>query len=234
MRLLSSIVKAKSMTAGINMKSSRASELPEEWHQEMILQAIRKSRHIDNEAGKRADEIINLANETSGHIWRAAEKNGYAAGFEQGYSVGRKTSETEGEKALCEIKTIIDTIEEDRNRQLENQRQDMIMLSLEIAKKIMKQQITVQEEAIMKMLEEIILENRSEASVKICISEYSKCLDLKIDRELTEKIRNMAKNISVTVTKDEDVIMVETSSGIVDISFPTQLEHIRETISHRI
>lgn len=239
---MSSIVKAKSISGqGVgnsfdeeqNFKryhSQANMNISPETHQEMILQAIRKSRHIDFEAGKRAEIIIEKANRTRTEIEGDAEKQGFAKGFEEGKESGRLEATVKLEKALGEITSIVKTIKQERVIWLENQKEDLATVSLEIAKKIMKQQISLSDEALLKMLEDVIHENRNEASIKIYLSEYIRTMDLRIDKDLCEKIRNIAKNISVTVMKEEEVIMVETSSGIVDISFASQMENIKEAI----
>ena len=242
MRSLSSIVKAESLTNGSGKKESAEdqnynryfnpgkSNLKDESHQEMILQAIRKSRHIDSEAGRRAEAIIEAATQTGEQIKHEAEKIGFAEGLEKGIVEGKKTAERRAEAAISDLRAIAEAFKEDQRRQQESQQDEIIALSLAIAKKIMKQQIEVQENAIVKMLEDVIHENRGESSIKIFLSEYSKSVDFRVDKDLTEKIRNMARNISVTVVKDEDILMVETSSGIVDINMMSQLGHIEEAI----
>ena len=239
---MSSIVKAKSISGlGISdsysdeEKNSRYKnkgqfESSAESHQEMILQAIRRSRHIDIEAAKRAENIIEKANRTKKEIQDEAIKKGFAEGIELGKAAGRKDSNAQFEKALQEIETIVEAVRKERISWIENQKDDLANVSLEIARKIMKQQINTSDEAILKMLEDVIHENRNETSIKIYLSEYSKTMDLKVDKALSEKIRNIAKNISVSLIKEEDVIMIETSSGIVDISFASQMENIKEAI----
>ena len=101
------------------------------------------------------------------------------------------------------------------------------MVAFEIAKKIMKQQILIVENAIPKMLEEVIAENET---VSRSFPKYSKTLMSPLDKSIAQKIRNLSKNVKVIVTQNDDHIMAETENGMVDMSIPVQLSQLREAM----
>jgi flagellar assembly protein FliH len=78
------------------------------------------------------------------------------------------------------------------------------------------------------MLDEIIREN--EGIMKIYLSEYQKCLDIRIDKDMAKKIRSMLGDTKLVLLKEEDLIMAENESGIVDMSVPIQLEQLKRVV----
>ncbi len=246
MRSLSSVFKAKSISNNPDdakaypdsepraYRRDREYEYPDDQKQMMILQAIKKSQHIDNEAMKRAEDIIENAHRKSRQIVQDAEKNGYDQGYVKGVEIGRELAGKEVESALTELKNIIEQIKADEKALAARHEKDIVMLSMEIAKKIMKQQILLDEDAIPKMLDEVLHEYKNETNIKIYLSEYHKSIDFKINHRISKKIQGMAQNISVNTVKDEDVIMVETPDGIIDVSLKSQLEHIKEAMNHTL
>jgi hypothetical protein len=81
------------------------------------------------------------------------------------------------------------------------------------------------------MLGEIVHENSS--GVTILLSEYSKTLDLVLDKSVAERLRSIAKNrnVRVSITKHDDMLMVETEKGAVDMSIPVQIDKLKEALN---
>jgi len=246
MRSLSSVLKAKSVAssndaAPLNRDgelrkhaAEPVNEYPNDQRQSMILQAIRKSQHIDSEAMKRADDIIENAHRKARQIMQDAEKCGFDEGYVKGIEAGGKLAEEKAEKALVELRELMEQIRQDEDALVARHEKEIIMLSLEIAKKIMKQQILLDEDALPKMLDLVLREYKNETAVKLYLSEFHKSIDFRINHRIMKKFQGMSDNISVNMVKDEDVIMVETSVGITDVSLKSQLEHIREAMDHTL
>lgn len=244
---LSSIVKAKQLTemptsfenplTNIEENIPSAQELQNIDSDELnakkesiLRQAIKKSHHIENEANKRADSLIDRAMKNSREIMENAEKQGYEEGYLRGLVEGASASEKAAEDGLQEIFELVDFLKSERKAAIIKHEQDIITIAFELAKKIMKQHVQIEENAIQKMLEEIILE--SEGSLKIFVSEYQKTLDIHIEKSIVKKMRNITKDAKLVLIKEEDVIMGETESGIMDMSVPVQLEQLKKAVDH--
>lgn len=219
--------KAKNESIGKERENNAINELNEK-RELIISQAIKKSQHIDNEATKRANALIESAQKSSRKIMMDAEKKGYDQGYDQGLVDGAKASQQAAEQGLCEIQQLVELMKTEKMEAIERQEKDLILIAFEIAKKVMKQQVQIDENAIPKMLEEILHEN--EGSVKIYLSEYNKSLDFHIDKAISKKLRSISKNAKVVMVKEVDKIMVETEDGIVDMSLPVQLEQLETAI----
>lgn len=242
---LSSIVKAKLLTDVPpkpieNGRTSLEAEIQEiervsmaevnEKKENILRQALKKARHIENEAKLRADALTESAMKSSKEIMNVAEKKGYDEGYLRGLVDGANASESAAEEGLNELRQLIEIFKTEQRAALERNDTDLIEIAFELAKKIMKQHVQADENAVQKMLEEIILEN--ESSLKIYFSEYQKTLDVHIDRAITKKLRNLTKDAKLVLIKEEDLIMSENEGGIVDMSVPVQLQQLKKAVDH--
>jgi flagellar assembly protein FliH len=242
---LSSIVKAKQLTdippkpveistAGpdidiAEIERTSISEINEK-KETILKQAVRKAKHIESEAQLRANSLVDSAMKSSREIMNVAEKKGYEEGYLRGLVDGANASETAAEEGLIELRRLIELFRTEQRVLLERDEKDLMEISFELAKKIMKQHVQADENAVQKMLEEIITEN--EGSYKIYFSEYQKTLDIHIDKAIAKKLRNLARDAKLVLIKEEDLIMTENEGGIVDMSVPVQLEQLKKAVDH--
>ncbi len=245
---LSNIVKASQLTSlPFIDNSSSLPEAPEQVKientshdikelinkKEAILgHAAIKAKHIETEAELRAEGIIENAMKRSREIMNIAEKNGYEEGYLRGLVDGASASEIAAEDSLLELRSLIKCFDKEQQERLKNEESNLINIAFELSKKIMKQNVEMNEEAIIKMLSEIIQEN--EEPMKIYLSEYQKTLNIRIDKAMAKKIKNKFNGSKFVLLKEEDLIMGESDSGIVDMSIPAQLEQLKKAISHAI
>jgi Flagellar biosynthesis/type III secretory pathway protein len=240
---LSSIVKAKQLTdipprmadSGRTVIETDKAELERagineinEKKESILSQALNKAKYIESEAQARADALIESAMKNSRQIMSDAEKNGYDEGYLRGLVDGANASETAAEEGLLELKQLIDLFKTEQRHALEHQEKDIMEIAFELSKKIMKHHVQADENAVQKMLEEILIEN--EGSLKIYFSEYQKTLDLHIDKAAAKKMRNLMKDVKLVMIKEADLIMSENEGGIVDMSVPVQLEQLKKAV----
>lgn len=242
---LSSIVKARLLTdippksndygmANPNMSSAEIERINigegNEKKEYIIRQALKKSKHIEEEAQLRADALIERAMITARELMNTAEKKGYDEGYLRGLVDGASASEKAAEEGLLELRRLIDCFKTEQKTALEREEKDLIAIAFELSKKIMKQHVQTDENAIQKMLEEIVLEN--EGTLKIYLSEYQKALGLHLDKAMVRKLRSLFKDAKLVMLKEEDLIMSEYEGGIVDMSVPVQLEQLKKASDH--
>ncbi|HVI41904.1 MAG TPA: hypothetical protein VM577_14735 [Anaerovoracaceae bacterium] len=196
----------------------------------ILRQALKKANHIENEAKLRADALVGSALKSSREIMNTAEKKGYDEGYLRGLVDGANASENAAEEGLLELRRLIDLFKTEQKIALERDEKDLMEIAFELAGKIMKQHVQADENAVQKMLEEIVLEN--EGRLKIYFSEYQKTLGIHIDKAIAKKMRNLTKEAKLIMIKEEDLIMSENEGGIVDMSVPVQLEQLKKAVDH--
>ena len=197
----------------------------------ILRQALKKAKHIEDEAQIRADSLIEGSMKSGREIMNVAEKKGYEEGYLRGLVDGANASETAAEEGLIELRRLIDLFRTEEKAALERDEKDLMEIAFELAKKIMKQHVQTDENAVQKMLEETIMEN--ETSLKIYFSEYQKTLGIHIDKAIAKKLRNLTKEAKLILIKEEDLIMSENEGGIVDMSVPVQLEQLKKAVDHQ-
>jgi flagellar assembly protein FliH len=197
--------------------------------QEALLnQAVKKSRHVESEAQRRADALIESALKSGREIMDNAEKQGYEEGYLRGLTDGALAAEDAAEESLTELRRLVENFKSVQQAVLKREEKNLLEIAMELSKKILRQQLHSDEDILLKMLDEIVLEN--EDSVKIYLSEYQKSLDVHLDKTIIKKIKGLSKDSKIVLLKDEDLIMCENESGIVDMSVPVQLEQLKKAI----
>ncbi len=256
---MSSIVKAKwvsQVNTPVVLPVVHQSE-PETNHQDHVIDnkeiAENKIDHDESvEAMHAANELMKEAIRASQEIKEKSQETGYQEGFSQGYATGHeeglrdgsqegfqaglKEGLTEGmaqaaaeiENKLQEIDELLEQITTERQRALENQQQDMLDIAFEIARKIMKHQVQEDRDLFLKFFDEVI--HGDEEDLKIYLSENQKTLDLHINKEMSEKLKKLAKKSKVIILKDDDKIVVETNDSVIDMSLPVQLDQLEKAI----
>ncbi|MEO1814722.1 MAG: FliH/SctL family protein [Acetobacterium sp.] len=204
------------------------------------------------EAMYAANELMKEAIKASQEIKEKSQETGYQEGFSQGYATGHQEGLRDGaqegfqvglkdglndgmnqaaaeiENKLQEINELLTEIKSERQRALDSQQQEMLDISFEIAKKIMKHQVQEDRDLFLKFFDEVI--HGDEEDLKIYLSENQKTLDLHINKEMSEKLKKLAKKSKVIILKDEDKIMVETNDSVIDMSLPVQLDQLEKAI----
>ena len=242
---LSSIVKAKLLTYAplkpmdysnaaqeidsVEIEKASVSDVNEK-KEAILRQALKKANHIEKEAQLRADALVDSALKSGREIMNTAEKKGYDEGYLRGLVDGATASENAAEEGLLELRRLIDLFKTEQKIALERDEKDLMEIAFELSKKIMKQHVQADENAVQKMLEEIVSEN--EGSLKIYFSEYQKTLGIHIDKAIAKKMRNLTKDAKLVIIKEGDLIMSENEGGIVDMSVPVQLEQLKKAVDH--
>ena len=187
-----------------------------------------KADMMEQEARMRAEGIIENAMKTSREIMEKAREQGFEEGYHRGLVEGGHEAFVAVQEKLDEIQQLAYLVEEERHREFRKEDRTLIGLAMEIARKIMKKTARLEEDVLEQMIEEVLSEH--EGKCKVVISEYQRTLDFKVDKSLARRLKTFSKNASIVFVKEEDLILVETGSGVVDLSIPVQLAHLEQAL----
>jgi flagellar assembly protein FliH len=218
--------KGQSRKDDVDLRAPRADEN----RQVMLDRVEQKIRHFENQARQRAEDIIDSAMRSSREILEEAESKGYEEGLRKGMEEGIRNAEEAAEEGIREIQSLIETINREHQSLLERKTGELIDIAFGLAEKIMKQHVKVDEDAIQRMMEEIMAEN--EEAVKIYFSEHQKTLEARVDKDIAKKLREQMKDAKLVLIQGEDLIAVENQGGIVDMSIPVQLAQLKKAVDH--
>jgi flagellar assembly protein FliH len=194
----------------------------------MIRNAERECEEMKESAEKKAAAIVRVAEMKAGSIKKEAEETGYRLGYIRGMEDGEIKVRAEAAVQMDDLASLIHAVRLERELALEREEKELVYMALEAAKKVMRQHCRVEPRAVSKMLQEVLLEN--EEIIKIYLSEFQDTLELQLDKNITKKIRNFAKGLNAVIVKERDTIMLESQTGIIDVSIPTQMEMLEESI----
>lgn len=197
---------------------------------ELMKEAIRASQEIKEKSQETGYQEGFSQGYATGHEegFRDGSQEGFQAGLKEGLHEGMTQAATEIDNKLQEINQLLEVISNERQQALANQEQELLDIAFEIAKKIMKHQVQEDRDLFLKFFDEVI--HGDEEDLKIYLSENQKTLDLHINKEMSEKLKKLAKKSKVIILKDEDKIMVETNDSVIDMSLPVQLEQLEKAI----
>ncbi len=197
---------------------------------ELMKEAIRASQEIKEKSQETGYQEGFSQGYATGHEegLRDGTQEGFQAGLKEGLNEGAAQAATEIENKLQEINEMLEVINSERRRALDSQAQELLDIAFEIAKKIMKHQVQEDRDLFLKFFDEVI--HGDEEDLKIYLSENQKTLDLHINKEMSEKLKKLAKKTKVIILKDEDKILVETNDSVIDMSLPVQLDQLEKAI----
>ncbi|PKM61015.1 MAG: hypothetical protein CVU99_05035 [Firmicutes bacterium HGW-Firmicutes-4] len=197
---------------------------------ELMKEAIRVSQEIKEKSQETGYQEGFAQGYATGHEegLRDGTREGFQAGLKEGLNDGMAQAAAEIESKLQEINELLEVIRIEKQRALDNQEQELLDIAFEIAKKIMKHQVQDDRDLFLKFFDEVI--HGDEEDLKIYLSENQKTLNLHINKEMSEKLKKLAKKSKVIILKDVDKIMVETNDSVIDMSLPVQLEQLEKAI----
>lgn len=178
-----------------------------------------------------ADKLLADAEAEAVQIRESAQADGFQAGLTQGAEQAREEAMNAVRESLNELEYFIEAVSMERMQTYKEQEEDLVRLSFEIAKKIMRQQIKVDKASIPYMIADVVKEN--EDAVQIYVSEYNQTLFTRIDRQTREKLKELLPGIKVMVLPNdgkEEFIQIETENGMVDVTVENQLELLKQAI----
>jgi flagellar biosynthesis/type III secretory pathway protein FliH len=172
------------------------------------------------EAEARAQELLAEAAAHADRLREEARQNGYASGREEALSG------FEGEKArLAEIE---EAMVKERDEFFQNAEADLMNLSLDIARKVLKQELTQNPEAVLEVVKHS-LRRVKDKEARILVHPQ----DLQVARDAQPALDAISGGaFEVEILGDGRVgpggCVIETPSGNLDARLETQLEHIEE------
>lgn len=221
------IIKKKKLIQEKNIKDKVEEEIlepQEEFDFSSVNFEEREERRKGNRRRgyRRIDDrnLVSRAQEEAYSIKDNAAKDGYQDGLSQ---------------AKAEIALIKEAIEEFfkyKDQMLEVVSKDIMDISLEIAQKIIKKESQVDKSILLNLIVEIFDKNINREN-KITIRAGSE--DIEYLKSKSEEITQLTgSDAKISIIEDKQIVgggvIVETTNGIVDASFKTQFEFLKEAL----
>ncbi|MBO5948831.1 hypothetical protein J6Q66_08360 [bacterium] len=164
--------------------------------------------------------LVSRAQEEAYSIKENAVKDGYQEGLAQ------------AQEEIAMIRNAISEFFQYKEKMLEIVSKDVMDISLEIAQKIIKKEAQVDKSILLNLITEIFDKNVGRES-RITIRAGSEDVDFL--KSMSEEITQMTgSNAKINIVEDKQIVgggvIIETTNGIVDASFKTQFEFLKEAL----
>lgn len=177
-------------------------------------------------------ELETLKKETYDAAYEDGNNQGYEDGYNAGYEKGYQAAYDANKSVAEDLQNVLVSFEEQRQDEMIRSLDDLKLLALEIAGKIIDQRLNDDQDIYLRMIEKALETFRSYSWVDIYINDQPQ-LAAYIESSLAERMASSSKNLRVRMKEEmpRGFCNVETDAGVVDVSIQTQLEQIKEVLT---
>ncbi len=230
----------------IAQKEAAADEVQVNPSADPISYAQMQSEMILKDARVQAEEIIRQAEEQARQQiqeaqQRAAEQ-GYQDGFEQGVQQGTAKAMEESaqerkelaQRLSDEVEAFLDKANRALDRQLDDNMDDLRDLALAVAEKVICISLKSSSDVIGRMIQTAVDKRKRREWVHIYISECDAKRMTTLPPALTAALAELSDRVRIIPMADDEVgtCIIECPDEIIDASAATQIQNIREMLSH--
>ena len=211
---------------------------------EVLSSAYEQASAIIEEANQAGEDLIRQKTEKFNQECLGEKENARKVGFEEGYAegvnAGQETGYQQGvlkakennEKYIEALQRLMTCLEESRDQVIEKQQENLTVLAISIAEKILNQTLKADETKMCTMIQQALELYQHQEWLK-CYLSYGVFEALKNnDPEFIEKSEQIAKGIRFLPSKEmEDTdCVIELPTEVIDISINTQLNKIKKVL----
>ena len=196
---------------------------------------------ILEEAHNQAETIIAEAKTAAMHYLRQAENdNAIAAekarkaGYTDGFASGKKESLAKCETYLKAAAGFLDEINSRKEAYYISNREEMKETVLELVKKITLQEIKTDPRIIEGIIAQAAKNFRNSDYVKISLANGEVAQKLRTDANFVKELIPFIPDIEIEVLNEaeDNTVILDNGSEIIDASVPTQLDFLREIVKN--
>lgn len=196
---------------------------------------------ILEEAHNQAETIIAEAKSAAMHYLRQAENdNAIAAekarkaGYTDGFASGKKESLAKCETYLKAAAGFLDEINSRKEAYYISNREEMKETVLELVKKITLQEIKTDPTIIEGIIAQAAKNFRNSDYVKISLANGEVAQKLRTDANFVKELIPFIPDIEIEVLNEaeDNTVILDNGSEIIDASVPTQLDFLREIVKN--
>jgi flagellar assembly protein FliH len=174
-------------------------------------------------AHQEAEQLVRQAQNKAAEI----EKEAYEKGFQEGEKSGKDTGEKMSDAMLKQYSVRLEELALLRKQILANMDREVVRLTLEIAKKVIKREVTIDEELILTMVKVALnrLSEQTAATIRLNPRDYHTMMAQQSSRSVLG-----SGNEGIKMMEDPLIsrggCLIETESGIIDSRIEEQLKEI--------
>jgi len=204
----------------------------------IIADARHRAQIIEEEAKKKAGEIIEKANqdavskaEEAEALKQQAVENGYAEGLQKGYDDGVAQAKQEIKEKVWSIDAFFPSVFRVKKEIVNSAEMEILQLSTLIAEKVLRQKLEIDTELMREIVKSAIEQLKDKEEVKIIVNPALTQNLYEFSQDFQEAIKGL-KNIKVVEdrTIPKDGVIVESAESRVDARIETQIKEITRNL----
>lgn len=171
---------------------------------------------------KEAEVMVIVERET-------ANAKGRDEGIKQGIAEGLATLQ----KQLNALETLINDINDSKASYLASFDNELIDISIDMAKKILHSEITVNKDVVLNIAREACKNFRNSDYVKVSFAGCDVDKTVITDKDFISKISDSINDIRIEIlpNAEQGTVIIDNDKEIIDASVPTQLEFLQEIMN---
>lgn len=204
---------------------------PREQPQEEAVDYHEVKRDIIARAEARAKQIIDQANKQAENNAQKLAEKAREEGYRQGYREALEQARNEAEEIRSQARKVLQQAEEQRAKILDSLEEEILLLSLDIAEKIIGQKLTMEPESVMAIAREAVQLVKNRDTVTI----FHNPADLEIFEQYREDLQKLLPAHASLVFISDEIIspggcIVETEHGRVEATLESRREAVLESL----
>jgi len=192
----------------------------------IILEAQQEAENILNQAQMEAASIVELAQSEALQVKETALQQG----LEEGKAEGLRLAEAESTDYLRQAKMTLENAYVEKEKLIANSEEEIVLLTLDIAQKVIKKEVALGHEVILQIVQEAIKKAAHREKVIIRVN----ALDLEAVEGQRPLLREKSGSQDLIILPDPTVqpggCVLETDLGTVDARIDTQFKQIEECL----
>jgi len=243
--------KVEDVSVGSELTEKEMALLEELAHlEEEIVLRRQEIDAVVAEAQKEADRIVEEGKKKAASLLREAEqqiaqekaqaleqakaqghKEGHRLGHAEGYEDGVQAAKMENRQIGESLQAVLDNFEENQQRILAKNLDELKYLALEVASKVVHRQLLDDKGLYLGMIRSALNTFKEYRWIDIYLSD-EEGLAVYLEENLAKEIAGQSEYINIRPKVDlpPGTCIVETDAGVVDASVSTQLRYIKEAL----
>lgn len=217
----------------------------EEKHQAIVKDAFQKAKNIveaaENYSQNQLRESTMRMNEECAQMKVRSYEDGYnlglaegkkegnALGYQAGYEEGLKKAEEENRQAKEELARMLETVEAEKTKTLNEFSKKLEGLAIVIAQKIIKKELSIDSKAMQSIILNVMGAYRNQEWVRIHVSQDNAELLTKADCNIIKALQGISDNIKIIPSPElnDGDCKIDMPDRLIDAGTDTQLEYIK-------
>ncbi len=181
-------------------------------------------------AEQQANDIVEKAEREKEKIFKAAEEEGYQAGYEKGIKEGKEAIKQQEDKLLQEARQVLKSAQEEYNRILSDIEPQVCQLVMNVGEKIINDKLKNEKETIVEMVRNGLhkLADQNKVTVRAHPEDYAQL------NQYLNTLNQEFKDVWLELVNDEKLPvgapLVLGENGYIELGVGRQIEELRRTL----